>query len=62
MEGKGEFDGGKQEMMLLLFRMVGVLVKGEISEVEVVDNLILLIFVVYDIIFFVIVMIFKMLV
>ncbi|KAK4420946.1 Taxadiene 5-alpha hydroxylase [Sesamum alatum] len=55
-QGKGEESEG-----ILLSRLVAALIRGEISEVEVVDNVILLIFAAHDTTSFAIAMTFRML-
>ncbi|CAO2814171.1 unnamed protein product [Amaranthus hypochondriacus] len=59
MEGKMEGNGG--ETTSLLAKLVGGLIRGEISEVEVIDNMVLLIFAAHDTTSFAIAMLFKML-
>ena len=51
----------EEECELLLSRMVRAMIRGEISEVEVVDNVVLLVFAAHDTTSFAIAMTFKML-
>ncbi|KAK6142283.1 hypothetical protein DH2020_022631 [Rehmannia glutinosa] len=52
---------GGEEEGILLSRLVGALIRGEISEVEVVDNVVLLVFAAHDTTSFAIAMTFRML-
>ncbi|KAL2483469.1 Cytochrome [Forsythia ovata] len=54
-EGEGEGDG------ILLSRLVAALIRGEISEAEVIDNVVLLVFAAHDTTSFAIAMTFRML-
>ncbi|KAK9676525.1 hypothetical protein RND81_11G082800 [Saponaria officinalis] len=61
MEGVEEDERSKIEGKSLLSRLVGALIKGEIKEVEVIDNVVLIIFAAHDTTSFAIAMTFKML-
>lgn len=60
VEMEGRVEGGEDEG-ILLSRLVGGMVRGEISEEEVTDNVVLLIFAAHDTTSFSIAMIFRML-
>ncbi|KAL9244284.1 hypothetical protein vseg_018079 [Gypsophila vaccaria] len=60
-EGADETTRSENEGKSLLARLVGALIKGEITEVEVIDNVVLLIFAAHDTTSFAIAMTFKML-
>lgn len=60
VEMEGRVEGGEEEGMLLS-RLVGGMVRGEISEEEIIDNVVLLIFAAHDTTSFSIAMIFRML-
>ncbi|XP_057955803.1 taxadiene 5-alpha hydroxylase [Malania oleifera] len=55
-DGMGEEEGG-----MLLYRLIAALIRGEISEDEVVDNVVLLVFAAHDTTSFAIAMVFRML-
>ncbi|XP_074320773.1 taxadiene 5-alpha hydroxylase [Silene latifolia] len=61
MEELDENVRSKDELKSLLSRLVGGLIKGEIREVEVIDNMVLFIFAAHDTTSFAIAMTFKML-
>ncbi|KMS94994.1 hypothetical protein BVRB_013390 [Beta vulgaris subsp. vulgaris] len=60
-EKQQEFGDESENLSSLLSRLVGALIRGEITEVEVVDNVVLLIFAAHDTTSFAVAMTFKML-
>ena len=59
-EMEGRLEGGEEDG-LLMSRLVSGMIKGEISEEEVVDNMVLLVFAAHDTTSYAIAMTFKML-
>ncbi|KAI5662026.1 hypothetical protein M9H77_21349 [Catharanthus roseus] len=58
---RGEGRGGEEEEGMLIYRLVMAMIRGEISEKEVVDNVVLLVFAAHDTTSFAIAMTFRML-